>query len=291
MSGELRLSAGELSAVFLPGQGMLGASLRHRGSELLGQVGDVPAMAAAGRTCGIPLLYPWANRLAVPRYSAAGRDVALDSPLLGHDRNGLPNHGVPWPRLAWTVLASTQETASAELRWDDPDRLAVFPYRHRVVMDLALDEAALSVTTRVDATDDVPISFGFHPYFTLPGVAREQWDVSFPAMRELLTDAVQIPTGESVEAAPVVGPLGDRTFDDGYALTGSGDFVVSGGGRTITVRMGAGYTHAQLFAPPGKDFIAIEPMTAAVNALVSGSGLRVAPAGTSFTASFRIEVR
>lgn len=35
------LTAGDLRAVFLPGLGMLGASLRHRGEELLGRL-DAP---------------------------------------------------------------------------------------------------------------------------------------------------------------------------------------------------------------------------------------------------------
>ena len=67
------LAAGDLRAVLLPGLGMLGASLRHRGEELLGRVDEIEAFALAGRTCGIPLLYPWANRLGGPRYQAAGR--------------------------------------------------------------------------------------------------------------------------------------------------------------------------------------------------------------------------
>ena len=42
------LAAGDLRAVFLPGLGMLGASLRHRGEELLGRVDDIEACAVAG---------------------------------------------------------------------------------------------------------------------------------------------------------------------------------------------------------------------------------------------------
>ncbi|MCW2958793.1 MAG: aldose 1-epimerase [Solirubrobacterales bacterium] len=46
------LRAGDLEATWLPGHGMVGASLRHRGEELLGQRGgletvDVTLMAAA----------------------------------------------------------------------------------------------------------------------------------------------------------------------------------------------------------------------------------------------------
>ena len=56
------LATGDLRAVFLPSLGMLGASLCHRGEELLGRVDAIESSAIAGETCGISLLYPWANR-------------------------------------------------------------------------------------------------------------------------------------------------------------------------------------------------------------------------------------
>jgi len=66
------LIAGDLRVVFLPGRGMLGASLCHRGEELLGRVEDLEAAIRTGTTCGIPILHPWANRLDGLRYAAAG---------------------------------------------------------------------------------------------------------------------------------------------------------------------------------------------------------------------------
>ena len=51
-----------------------------------------------------------------------------------------------------------------------------------------------------------------------------------------------------------------------------------------------GFSFAQIFAPKDKEFIAIEPMTAATNALCSGEGLRVVAPGEQFAASFRIQV-
>ena len=82
---------------------MLVASLKHDGVELLRRIDDLESAAAKGSTAGIPLLYPWANRLDGLRYRAAGREVALDpkSPLLHFDGNGLPIHGVPWSQLTW----------------------------------------------------------------------------------------------------------------------------------------------------------------------------------------------
>jgi aldose 1-epimerase len=53
-----------LEATFVPDAGMICSSLRHRGEELLAQNTGVLAYAQRGTTMGIPLLYPWANRLA-----------------------------------------------------------------------------------------------------------------------------------------------------------------------------------------------------------------------------------
>ena len=109
------LVAGDLAAVFLPAQGMLGASLQHRGEEILRRIDDLEHSEAKGSTAGIPLLHPWANRLAGRRYRVAGREVVLDprSPLLHLDEHGLPMHGVPWARLAWQVIETAPDGLTA----------------------------------------------------------------------------------------------------------------------------------------------------------------------------------
>src|SRR3954469_26004004 len=64
---------GDLAATFVPRLGMIGASLEYRGEELLGQRNGLAAYEAKGSTMGIPLLYPWANRLEGLQYEAAGK--------------------------------------------------------------------------------------------------------------------------------------------------------------------------------------------------------------------------
>jgi len=107
-----------------------------------------------------------------------------------------------------------------------------------------------------------------------------------------VTDERGIPTGETepVEIAP--GPLGERTFDDGYCeLTEPRTFVLEGGGRRIELEFLEGYDFAQVYAPPGEQFICFEPMTAATNALVAGGpGLRVLEPGETYRAAFEIRV-
>src|SRR5262245_38319662 len=128
------IEAADLQAIFVPDRGMIGVSLRHRGEEILRRIEDLDAAAEKGSTAGIPLLYPWANRIASVRYSVTGREVSLvrSSPLLHFDERGLPIHGVPWSLLSWRVLDSKQDTLLARLDWDRSDLLSIFPFRHRI---------------------------------------------------------------------------------------------------------------------------------------------------------------
>jgi galactose mutarotase-like enzyme len=104
-------------------------------------------------------------------------------------------------------------------------------------------------------------------------------------------DENQIPTGEEEPPDFRRGALEDRSLDDGYTMPERPHpFTVSGGDRALGVEFLDGYTHAQVFAPAGKDLICFEPMTAPANALRSHDGLRLAAAGEPFTAAFRITV-
>jgi aldose 1-epimerase len=289
------LAAGDLRAVFLPNSGMLGASLQYRAQELLRRIDDLEAAKRKGSTAGIPLLFPWANRLAGLQYHVAGRNVNLDStsPVLHFDDHGLAMHGVPWGQLTWTVAEAKQNCLRAYLHWKRPELLAVFPYPHRLEITAELSPTSLQLQTEIsaDAQSPVPISFGFHPYFGIPGLARDQWRLQLPPMKKLQLDHRGIPAGTASSFAGFDGLLGQHSFDDGFALLDkTAGFSLSSENWRIAIRFLEGFPYAQVFAPPGKEFIALEPMTAPANALISGDGLRILEPGTHFRASFRVDV-
>lgn len=287
------ITAGDLEAVFLPGHGMLGASLRHRGVEILRRVEDLEAAGAKGSTAGIPLLHPWANRLAGYSYRAAGREVNLDpeSSLLHLDENRLPIHGVPWSLLAWDLIEARQDRVVAQLEWTRGELLAVFPFPHRLKLAATIQPDGLTLETTLVASPagPVPVSFGFHPYFGIPGLARSQWRLELPAMRKLVLDRSNIPTGEEESFEGFDGQLGDRDFDDCFAVIGERPSLsLAGAGRRITVEFLAGYRYAQVFAPKDKEYVALEPMTAPTNALTSSGVLHLVEPAGEFRAAFRI---
>jgi len=281
------LSAGDYAAVFLPHLGMLGASLTWRGEELLSLHGGLAAYRRRSST-GIPLLAPWANRLARSEFRVAGSEVNLTGLPVKRDPNGLPIHGTMTARAGWTIKRLEPGHLVAHFSYDAPELLAAFPFPHELELDIRVAETGLSVRTTVRPTGRklVPISFGWHPYLRARG-PRRSWTLHAPAREHLELDGSGIPTGASVHESADDLALGNVALDDLYGLGRDRRFVLSGGGRAVDVRFDAGYPFAQLFAPPAKRFVAIEPMTAPTNALVSGATPVVRP-GENFSAQFRV---
>jgi aldose 1-epimerase len=284
----------QLQATFVPRAGMVCSSVRHEGAELLAQRHGVHAYAERGSTMGIPLLYPWANRLAGLRYPGAQGivELARDDPLLKFDPNGLPIHGAIAGELPWELLddaGSSGHSLRARLRWQRADQLAIFPFAHVLELHARVDAGTLAIVTSVQAGPGapVPVCFGHHPYLTIPGVDREAWRVELPVTRRLLLDERMIPTGESEPFDTRRFALADSGWDDAFTgLTRPKVFAVSGGGRRIELEFREGFPYAQVYAPAGEDFICFEPMTAPTNALVSRDALPTVPPGGVFRAAF-----
>jgi aldose 1-epimerase len=285
-------------ATWVPGAGMLGASLIHHGDELLWQGAGVGEYAAERKFMGIPFLHPWANRLSGFGYRAGGHEVTLDrsDPLLLLDSGGLPIHGVLTASRNWVAQRLFADEARARLlatfEFDRPELLAAFPFRHRIEMEIELAGGALQVTTTLSATGDepVPVAFGFHPYLQIPGLPRAEWEVSFPVRRRLRLDQRLIPTGATEPTDPLEGAIGQRTWDDGFdRIDPAGRFELSGRGRTIVMQYAEGFPVAQIFAPPGEEYVCIEPMTAPANSLNGpDDALEWVPPSEHRSAIFRI---
>ena len=293
----LRSPSDDVDATFVPSAGMVGASLRDHGAELLHRNGGVHRYARGGSTMGIPLLHPWANRLAGDAYRVNDTAVRLDpaSPLVQRDEHGLPIHGLLNGFPHWRTVEPDEGWAlAAEVDFvEHPELLAGFPFPHRLRLDVALRRRRVTVRTTLTATGDrpVPVAFGFHPYLRLPGVERSAWRLELPARRHLFADARGIPTGDHEAEDATRLTLNGRSFDDGFDRIADGaTFGVAGGGRRVTVTFVTGYPAAQVFAPRGGQFVCFEPMTAPTNVLRSGDGLRRVAPGADFTAVFTIGV-
>jgi galactose mutarotase-like enzyme len=245
---------------------------------------------------GIPLLYPWANRLVAGAHRVAGRDVVADAsnPAQRPDGNGTPIHGVIPEELPFEAREASPRSIRAELLSSrSPALEACFPFPHTVEVTATITDSKLRLETAVRASREgpVPVSFGYHPYLHLPGVPRDEWEIDAPVATHIVTDDLSLPTGELKQAPIPAGPLAGRIYDDGYAdISDGAEFVLAGGGLRLTVRWLEGYRYAQVWAPTDPQVVCYEPMTAPTNAIASGDGLQIVEPGQEYRAAFEIEI-
>lgn len=290
---------GGLRATVVPGLAMLCSSLSCDGHEFLGHPETVGAWAERGAATGIPLLHPWANRLGGLRIAGLDREtVDPTSALVPLDENGLPIHGLRTVDAGWRVTAKEAGDAwalvAARLDFPSDGELgAMFPFPHSMEVEMSVAGDTLTVRSTLTATGDVdvPVSFGWHPYFRIPGVPRAEWVVDLPVACHAVLDGRGLPTGEERSVEIPMAPLGERTYDDLFPLHGTRpDFRLSGGGWRVEVIFGEGYPIAQVYAPATHDTIAFEPMTAPTNALITRESLRWLRPGETYEADFEVRV-
>ncbi len=295
----LTSSDGRLAATFVPSLNMICSALVHDGEDLLYRRAGLAAYADKARTCGIPFLHPWANRLGADRYEIAGRrvEIAAGASHVSRDANGLANHGLLGGRTAWEIVerraGADAALLRARFRFADPGLLASFPFPHTVEIAATLTSEALHLTTTMTPAEErtVPVSFGWHPYFRLPS-PRETWLLTLPVRRRVVLDARSLPSGPFEEVEIATAPLAARTYDDLFTdIERSRAFAIEDSTRRIEIEMDDAYPFVQVWAPEASPFVCIEPMTAAVNALADArfaAPLVSAPA--RLEATFRIRV-
>lgn len=234
-----------------------------------------------GSMGGVPFLWPWANRIDGLSYWVNGKKYLIN-PELGNVRVGpvpTPIHGLLVSAHQWKVVraeASSSEafvTSRIEL-WREPDMMAQFPFASAVTMSYRLKDGALQVETLVEnlSSETMPVSLGFHPYFQVTDAPRDEWKVRLPVREKFVLNERVIPTGQKVpnpyaNPQPLKGIALDDVFGslvrnpDGWAR-----FRLEGAKQSVTVEYDEAYPIAVVWAPPGRDFMCFEPMSAPTNA-------------------------
>jgi len=299
------LSPAQVTASFVPRAGMVCSSMTHDGDEMLGQRYGLAGYLESGKTFGVPILAPWANRLGRMAYAVVHQgggirriDVRPDIPHLRVDAYGQPIHGLLRGSPDWEVVEAratpTEAWITAQLDFNHfRSDFSAFPFEHLIEMKVTLRGTALTFSTQITATgqDEVPIAFGWHPYLTIPGLSRSEWEVYLPFTRRCPLDATKLPMGTREDVEPIVGRLGERNLDDLFADVVNGTTAsIQGNGRRMSIRFDTGYDWAILYGPANRDHICIEPMTAASDPFSGQDPMEVVPRSGTFRATFTIWV-
>jgi aldose 1-epimerase len=222
---------------------------------------DVSEFQKRPRLCGIPFLAPWADLLDEPAFWANGKRFAFNMEL-GNVRGNMPSHGLLTTSPLWRVTEAAADERSAHVTsrlefWKYPDLAVQWPFAHEYEMTYSLSGGALEVKTTVRnlSSDAMPLGIGFHPYFQIPGIPRDEWIAKIPARIHVIPGEHNIPTGEMRPLdIPNPLPLRDHTLDEGFTDLerdgeGKATFSIESAGKVVEAVLGPGYPVATIWLP------------------------------------------
>ena len=253
---------------------------------------------------GIPLLFPFPNRIRHGRFTWDGKEYDLPKNPQGHAIHGFV-FDCPWRVTHADAISATGEF---QLSRDAPDRRELWPADFVIEVRYSIRGTALSSEITVRNPDVVPLPWGFgtHSYFKVPlspKSSKEQCLLQIPA-RAIWTLEENLPTGErrKLETTEYADGrvLGGATFDD--VLT---DLDVGKGrleslvmdpkaGIQVLQTSDPGFREMVAFTPPHGRSVCMEPYTCvtdAINLQAQGvdAGLRVLPPGGEAKMGITIE--
>jgi aldose 1-epimerase len=274
----------------LPSVGNIAYRMTVKGHDILRWPhASVDAFKASPNATGIPFMGPWINRLDEQAFYANGTRYPFDL-ALGNIRGAVPIHGFITTTDRWQLAASGADADSAwvtsRLEFSrQPAWMKQWPFAHTIDMTYRLREGVLEVATSIAnlSAEPMPVSVGFHPYFTLTDSRRDDWTISVGVRTHWKVQPNKIPTGETepIErflANPAAAVLRELDLDDDFSdlvrdARGRATMTLRGKTQRIDVEFGPNYRAAVVWAPketpggPERNFICFEPMAAMVNAL------------------------
>lgn len=249
---------------------------------------------------GIPILFPFPNRIRDGAFTFQGQHYTVDPPRHGFVRD-----------KAWKVMdsgASDREGAWLRAGIDAADYaeqiLNQFPFPFHLEVTYRLRDGQLEMATLAQntGTQDMPVGFGIHPYFRLPEPsaiqvpARKRWEL-----------ADSLPTGNLLDLdAPYdlrePSDTAGLTLDDIYT-----DVIADADGRvrclltdeprqtqTVVEFAAAQFPQIVVYTPPApRAAICIEPNTCptdAFNLQPRGIDSNVIALGAGATVSFNVRI-
>lgn len=248
-------------------------------------------------------LAPFPNRISNGKYSFNGKEYQLP---LTDAKHGNAMHGFVFDKVFELLSHDESQTECAvELQYTYNGKLEGFPFPFKMNLTYILSDDGFECETLVmnTGTEAMPFGDGWHPYFqTNTKVDRLQ--LCLPAAELIEVDDKLIPTGNLLpfkDFEDCLVTIGDRQFDTGLKLTLNGrddqaniELYDPENDILINLWQEVGdkkYNYLQLYIPPDRQSIAIEPMTCATDAFNNGMGLITLAPGERFQAKYGITLK
>lgn len=226
------------------------------------------------------ILFPYPNRLRDGRYTFNGKTYQFD---INNADTGNSIHGFSSNVKMDVVKSDFNENSGSivcEFRHDGSHPAYPFKFTFQVQFTLSDSELNVNMAFTNNESFEIPVGLGWHPYFKI-SERIEDTSLKMPETHFINIDDRMLPTGEKTPFHE----FDDLKRIDSYSLD-NGFFILNQskpaevilesemGRLTYWQETGeAKWNFLQVFTPPQRKSIALEPMTCNIDAFNNGDGL------------------
>lgn len=243
-------------------------------------------------------LSPFVCRLTKGIYHFNDNTYKIDKFYMGESAI----HGLLFDQL-FTVkeTGADNEKAFAVLQYQYNKKNEGFPFDFEMEVTYTLTTGNnLTLTTKVSNTGntDMPLSDGWHPYFTL-GSTVDTLQVQFNSKRMVEFDDTLVPTGNYLPYSEFneMKNFGDTFLDNCFELNATNEIACSlrnpANAIQLNIIPSGAYPYLQIYTPPHRNSIAIENLSSVPDAFNNGIGLITAKPGTQhvFSTTYQLVIK
>ncbi len=240
-------------------------------------------------------LLPFPNRLKSGKYQFEGKEYEF--PINDHSCQNALHGFIADHKMQLQKVLLTPSYAQVTLEYLYAGNLTSYPFPFLLQIDYILMENQLiiEIEVRNNGLQKIPIGLGFHPYFQLTSKANEL-ELQLPKCERIEVDNRMIPTGEKTPYTNFEKStkIENTSFDNAFKTTSTTDdthkiYLTNPKKETkLTYFQDSIFPYFQIFIPPHRKSVAIEPMSCNIDAFNNGEGLLVLEKGKSWKGSFGV---
>lgn len=227
------------------------------------------------------VLYPFPNRMRDGAYTHENTtynfpidNAATNNAIHGFGKK-MPHH------IVSTVLS--ENYASVTCRNDYDGHLAHYPFPCCFEITFTIsDDHKMSVEMSFKNTgkNTIPAAIGWHPYFAISEKIEDTF-LQLPDLQLIEVDKRMLPTGkkENYNHFSSLEKINETSLDNGFFIPNqekNAEVILQSNKGKLTYWQETGegkYNFIQIFTPPHRTCIALEPMTSNIDTFNNGDGL------------------
>jgi aldose 1-epimerase len=228
------------------------------------------------------VLFPFPNRIKDGQYTHEGQtyQFAINNADTGNAIHGFSNN----VKMDVTNVETSENEGTLTCSYTHDGTHEGYPFRFtfNIALRLRGPHFDIDMSFTNDDSRAIPVGLGWHPYFRLSEKSDDTF-LQMPDCQLVEIDERMIPTGSKSDFTDfnALTQIQEGFLDNGFFLknqTQNAEVILSSNVGTLTCwqETGAGkWNFVQVFTPPHRRSIAIEPMTCNVDAFNNKDGLTI----------------